>query len=469
MLRNRIDGLIGIHSSVLFIAVAILFLGTMTVLPLLGLVTFRSDMNSGLYFCGLLAALAWVHRNLGSESVKARYGCMTKIETLRMTIHQMMRISLVMFMVTFVTKDLDVPRTFLLTFLLVTGAFLLAANFSLPRVLSFIFFHRSTYRTVVLASADEAVRVGKWISKYRSLGVEVVGYISEKPVEASTRLPWMGKPESLLEFVNEMTIDQVLIDQSAVTSSEARNIAERCEQLGCRASLFVNINTLLPAAPTIAEQNDRYAFASFTPEPLDNPMNRVMKRTLDVVVALPVVIFILPALVLVTVIMQRLQSPGPVIYRQIRTGMNRRKFFIYKLRTMHVDDGELVTKQASLGDSRIYTFGKFLRRSSLDEIPQFLNVMLGDMSVSGPRPHLTQHDDVFAQTIITYRKRHFVKPGITGLAQSKGFRGEISDQSMIVNRVRYDTHYVAKWSLAMDLRIIFNTIRQIVVPPSTAY
>ncbi|MBL9208550.1 MAG: exopolysaccharide biosynthesis polyprenyl glycosylphosphotransferase [Opitutaceae bacterium] len=449
--------------------VAALFLATMMLLPLLGVVTFNGEVNFGLYFFGVLAAMAWVHRNLSSESVKSRYGRLTKIETLRLTVHQMMRLMLAMFTLAFLTKDLAVSRLFLLTFLSVSGVFLLAANFYLPRILSFLFFRNTTYRTAVLASPEEAVRIGKWISKYRSLGVEVIGYVSEKPAKVATTLPWMGRPDQLMDVVSKHAVDQVLLDQSCVSHTEARLITERCEQMGCRARCFVDITSMLPSASVAIERDERYAFASFTSEPLENPMNRAAKRLLDIAVSLPVVLFVLPAVLLVTAIMQRLQSPGPVIYRQIRSGMNRRKFYIYKLRTMHVDNGQHVAKQATRGDSRIYPFGQFLRRTSIDELPQFLNVLSGEMSVSGPRPHLTQHDEEFAQVISSYRKRHFVKPGITGLAQSKGFRGEIAEQSLLMKRVRYDTHYVAKWSLAMDIRIIFNTIRQIVMPPPSAY
>jgi lipopolysaccharide/colanic/teichoic acid biosynthesis glycosyltransferase len=210
-----------------------------------------------------------------------------------------------------------------------------------------------------------------------------------------------------------------------------------------------------------------YVFAQSTPEPLDNPANRSAKRLLDLLVALPVVMLILPLVVLVTAVMQGLQAPGPVLYSQWRTGFNRRRFRIYKLRTMYVANPNTAL-QATRGDSRIFPFGRFLRRTSLDELPQFLNVFSGEMSVSGPRPHLMEHDELFAQRIRTYRKRHLVKPGITGLAQMKGYRGEITQPSDILRRVRYDMHYVARWSLWLDVRIIVGTIRQIFFPPQSA-
>jgi lipopolysaccharide/colanic/teichoic acid biosynthesis glycosyltransferase len=206
-----------------------------------------------------------------------------------------------------------------------------------------------------------------------------------------------------------------------------------------------------------------------TLEPLDNPLNRVLKRLLDIGVALPVVCLVLPPLTLVVWLMQRWQSPGPVFYRQLRSGLNRERFSIYKFRTMRADDARACAQQATATDSRVYAFGRFLRRSSLDEVPQFLNVILGTMSVSGPRPHLLEHDEQFGRLEHAYFKRHFVKPGITGLAQSKGFRGELLVSSDLANRVHYDELYVANWSLGLDLSILLHTVRQVISPPRSAY
>lgn len=467
MLRHRIEGLVGLHSASLFLLVAAAFFATLLGLQLTQVVVFNEDVNFPLYFFAALAAMTWTHRHLraGAQS----YGRLSTPENLRLTAHQMTRLSLAVFAIAFVTKDTHLSRVFLLTFLGLSGVLVLTANLFLPPVLAKIFFRDTAFRTVIVGAPDESLSLGAWMRKYSDIGVEVVGYVSDQPSSRAGLLPWLGKPSDLPEIVDAAVLDQVLINQRSFDSETVRSMTETCEHLGCRVRCFVDITSLLPIAPTSVEQDGRYAFASFTAEPLDNPVNRVAKRLLDIAVSLPVVLFVLPPVLLVTAIFQRLQSPGPVLYRQIRSGLNRRQFYIYKLRTMHVDNGARVAQQATRGDSRIYKFGAFLRRSSLDELPQFLNVLRGEMSVSGPRPHLTQHDEAFARVISTYRKRHFVKPGITGLAQSKGYRGEVGETRLIMKRVRYDMHYVAKWSLGMDIRIIFNTIRQIIVPPPSAY
>jgi len=217
------------------------------------------------------------------------------------------------------------------------------------------------------------------------------------------------------------------------------------------------------------EHNQHFAFAASTREPLENPCNRMLKRALDIAVALPVILLVLPPLTVVVWLAQRLQSPGPVFYGQLRSGLNRERFVIYKFRTMHEGPARLRAQQATKADSRVYAFGRFLRRTSLDEIPQFLNVINGTMSVSGPRPHLLEHDEQFDRLEQSYFKRHFVKPGITGLAQSKGFRGELLASTDLTNRVRYDELYVTNWSLGLDLWILLHTVRQVISPPRSAY
>jgi lipopolysaccharide/colanic/teichoic acid biosynthesis glycosyltransferase len=170
-------------------------------------------------------------------------------------------------------------------------------------------------------------------------------------------------------------------------------------------------------------------------------------------------------------VFQRLQSPGPIFYPQMRSGINKQRFNIWKFRTMNVaaQTKEQERIQATSGDSRVYAFGRFLRRTSLDELPQFINVLFGEMSVAGPRPHMIEHDEQFAKLLLNYYSRHYVKPGITGLAQSKGFRGEISEVSLLEKRVGYDLMYINQWSLLLDIKILFATARQVLFPPKTAY
>jgi lipopolysaccharide/colanic/teichoic acid biosynthesis glycosyltransferase len=201
---------------------------------------------------------------------------------------------------------------------------------------------------------------------------------------------------------------------------------------------------------------------------LENPLNRFFKRAIDIAISLPVILFVFPFLTAIVWIAQRLQSPGPLFHVQTRAGMQNRQFKIYKFRTMRPDHEE-VTRQARDGDERIYPLGKWFRKLSIDEVPQFWNVLLGDMSIVGPRPHLIEHNKQFSQLMSNYHVRAFVKPGITGLAQVRGFRGEARNSSDIENRVACDIEYLENWNLSLECGIILRTFVQLVIPPRSAY
>jgi putative colanic acid biosynthesis UDP-glucose lipid carrier transferase len=183
----------------------------------------------------------------------------------------------------------------------------------------------------------------------------------------------------------------------------------------------------------------------------------VSKRMVDIVVSGALLLLFLPLLLLVGLAV-RLESEGPALYRQRRTGLFGQPFTIYKLRTMVVTDDSGPVRQASRDDPRVTRLGSFLRRCSLDELPQLLNVLKGDMSIVGPRPHALCHDDYYAALIPTYGDRFRTKPGITGLAQISGFRGEVRQLDSMANRVALDNIYIDQWSIALDLRILVNTL-----------
>ncbi len=204
---------------------------------------------------------------------------------------------------------------------------------------------------------------------------------------------------------------------------------------------------------------------------MEDPLNRGLKRVYDILISLPVVLFILPPLTLWAWLMQRSQAPGCLFFVQQRTGQRGNRFRMYKFRSMYdvERDPHVEERQAFKGDDRIYPFGLFLRKSSLDEFPQFVNVLLGDMSIVGPRPHMPAHDDKFSTLTKVYRTRFFVKPGITGLAQTSGYRGEVPDSNLLFQRVQCDLRYITSWSIWLDVQITFKTLWHVFFPPKTAY
>jgi putative colanic acid biosynthesis UDP-glucose lipid carrier transferase len=188
-------------------------------------------------------------------------------------------------------------------------------------------------------------------------------------------------------------------------------------------------------------------------------LNGLVKRLTDIVLASLILILIAPVL-LVVAIGVKLGSPGPVIFRQRRNGLDGDEIVVYKFRSMRVmENGPQVT-QATKGDPRVTPFGAFIRRTSLDELPQFVNVLQGRMSIVGPRPHAVAHNEQYRPIIRSYMVRHKVKPGITGWAQVNGCRGETDVVEKMAARVHYDLEYLRNWSLGLDLRIIARTVRQ---------
>lgn len=200
----------------------------------------------------------------------------------------------------------------------------------------------------------------------------------------------------------------------------------------------------------------------------DNTNDSTSKRAFDIFFALAVAACVLIWLIPLLAVLIKLESKGPIFFRQLRTGKDGVPFYCFKFRSMYVNT-DANHKQASRGDSRITKIGAFLRKTSLDELPQFINVLLGDMSVVGPRPHMLQHTDTYSRIITNYMLRHAVRPGITGLAQVAGHRGETKEIGAMVNRVNADINYIQTWSLPLDIKIIGLTAYQMVRGSDNAF
>jgi putative colanic acid biosynthesis UDP-glucose lipid carrier transferase len=202
--------------------------------------------------------------------------------------------------------------------------------------------------------------------------------------------------------------------------------------------------------------------------PLDVEVNKRLKRIFDIIFSLIVILGILSWITPIIAIFIRFESKGPVFFKQKRNGLNYEEFYCYKFRSMLLNpiaDLEQVQKN----DPRITNIGKIIRKTSIDELPQFMNVLLGNMSVVGPRPHMVSHTEMYAKSVDKFMVRHFIKPGITGLAQINGFRGEVETETDIVNRVKYDIFYLENWSLLLDIKIIFATIINAIKGEKKAY
>ncbi|MEM8999178.1 MAG: exopolysaccharide biosynthesis polyprenyl glycosylphosphotransferase, partial [Bacteroidota bacterium] len=226
-----------------------------------------------------------------------------------------------------------------------------------------------------------------------------------------------------------------------------------------------NLKTLkfIPDNKNIYSKKLKFEYYDYIPVlslrdiPLHNPINDFLKRSFDFVFSLIVILGILSWLTPLLAIIITLESKGPVFFRQRRNGIDNREFFCYKFRSM-APNKNADSQPASKNDMRITKVGKFIRSTSIDELPQFYNVLFGTMSVVGPRPHMVRHTNEYAASVDKYMVRHFVKPGITGLAQVRGYRGEIEKDTDIQNRIKFDIFYIENWSLFLDFKIIVQTI-----------
>ena len=213
---------------------------------------------------------------------------------------------------------------------------------------------------------------------------------------------------------------------------------------------------------------DTVPILSIRKEPLELLHNRILKRAFDILFSLTVLILIYPFLYVIVGILIKLSSPGPVLFRQKRTGLYGKDFTCFKFRTMRVNR-EADELQATKEDPRNTRIGSFLRRNNLDEFPQFWNVLKGDMSVVGPRPHMLKHTELYSNMIGRYMVRHLVKPGITGWAQVTGYRGETKSMESMAERVKRDVWYIENWSFLLDLKIITVTVFNMIKGEDNAY
>jgi putative colanic acid biosynthesis UDP-glucose lipid carrier transferase len=203
---------------------------------------------------------------------------------------------------------------------------------------------------------------------------------------------------------------------------------------------------------------------------LNQDINVFLKRTFDIIFSLFVILFILPWVSIILFFLIKIESPGPLFYRHKRNGLNYKEFTCFKFRTLKINTS-IANEYVKKNDLRVTKTGRVLRKYSIDELPQFINVFKGDMSVVGPRPHMPAYTDKYSKIIerYSYIFRHSVKPGLTGLAQVKGYRGEIKSDEDIINRIKYDIFYIENWSLLLDLKVIFQTIANAIKGEEKAY
>jgi len=381
----------------------------------------------------------------------------------------------------FALQDTFVSRSFLLSYIPWLSLTLLFSNYMAPQWLSkWVFSGNREERVALAGTPEQAYRIKPWLERKRLIGFHSVGIVCPQPFTGpeingngnhthgnGSSFRVLGALDEMDQILKKESITQVIVLDLSMGPERLRRLTQLCEGATVRLLALDSLDHYFNHTINVFE-DDGMRIISLREEPLESPINRCIKRSLDVAIALPVVIFLLPLVNAVVWLLQRAQSPGPLLFCQERIGMMGQRFMMFKYRTMHVHR-EDEARQASKDDQRIYPAGRWLRKLSIDELPQFINVLKGDMSVVGPRPHLQKHEELWMSALRKYVIRRFIRPGITGYAQVKGYRGEIHSAVDVQKRVETDIHYLENWSLSLDVAIILKTIKQCLIPPASAY
>lgn len=328
-------------------------------------------------------------------------------------------------------------------------------------------------RTVTLVGSDqELATLYKKMHTDPTLGYKILGYYGEEELDNDTdkSLERLGSMEDFIKGLDNpeslVLGDELYLCVSRTKQKLIRRVSNFCDHQLVRF-YYVPIAAELLRLNLKRESLDDMDVYTAYENPLQNPVNRAEKRAFDLFLAL---VFLIPTLLLFPIVwvMMKIQSPGPLFFKQERTGMDGKVFWCYKFRSMHVNK-EADTLQATKDDPRKYPFGSFMRKANLDEVPQIINVLKGDMSVVGPRPHMLAHTEQYSQLIDKYMVRHFVKPGVTGWAQVTGYRGETNELWQMEGRVKRDIWYMEHWSIWLDIRIIWLTLKTFIIHDKNAY
>jgi putative colanic acid biosynthesis UDP-glucose lipid carrier transferase len=294
-------------------------------------------------------------------------------------------------------------------------------------------------------------------------GYRFVGFFDDH----SSNPKILGKLDQIENYLNTQQVDEIYCCLPYIKYGAIKKIIDMGEDRFLKVKLIADYRAFSFKGLEL-ERYDHIPVLNVSSMPLDDRRNQVVKRVFDMLFSAALFVTLFSWLFPLIAIAIKLDSRGPVFFRQRRTGQNNKEFWCLKFRTMQVNN-ESDHRQASRNDTRITGVGAFLRKTSLDELPQFLNVMSGEMSIVGPRPHMLKHTEEYAKVIGKFMARHFVKPGVTGLAQSKGYRGETKDVIDMKNRVKLDRFYIENWSFLLDIKIIILTIYELLRGSEKAY
>ncbi len=357
-------------------------------------------------------------------------------------------------------------------FLIILYGTLLVA-FSLWRVVMRVIvkiYRRKGYsvkNVIIVGAGKNGLELYKVLKNDMAYGFNVYGFFDDNEALRGELPNYLGRLKETEAFIETHPVDEIYCTIPGANSEKISGLLSFAEKHMIRFYILPDFYRDIKKS-MVMEIMEYVPLLSIRNEPLQSASNRAVKRAFDILFSSLVMLLLYPMLYLVIGLLIKLSSPGPILFKQKRTGLYGKEFDCYKFRTMRVNK-EADEKQATRDDPRTTPIGAFLRHTNLDEIPQFVNVLKGDMSVVGPRPHMLKHTEQYSKLIDKYMVRHLVKPGITGWAQITGYRGETKTLEQMEGRVKRDVWYIENWSFFLDLKIIYVTVINMFQGEKNAY
>jgi putative colanic acid biosynthesis UDP-glucose lipid carrier transferase len=364
----------------------------------------------------------------------------------------------------------EVSRVRLFYFYFIFFVFLFISRVVFMKLMKHIRFKGYNFKNVVIVGAnDKGENIRKFLAKDLTYGYRILGFFDDKlDPFATISAPILGGFDAIHKYVANGNVDEMYIALHIDNIKTIHELTALCERHMVRIKFIPDFQLYTRARKVQITFYGNTPVLMLRKEPLEGMPNLLLKKGFDLIFSFGVIVLIFPWLFPIIVLLIKMDSPGPVFFRQRRSGRDNEEFWCVKFRTMKVNKSS-DSVQATNGDSRVTKMGAFMRRTNIDELPQFFNVLWGTMSVIGPRPHMLKHTEQYSELINNYLVRHYAKPGISGWAQVNGFRGETKELIEMKDRVDFDIWYIENWSLLLDIKIIYLTVFNVFKGEEKAY
>jgi putative colanic acid biosynthesis UDP-glucose lipid carrier transferase len=394
-----------------------------------------------------------------------------RVETILMRTIQMVLIHISIIAVfVVVLKYTDISRLSMLYFYVIFFVSLIVSRIFFMKLLKYVRSQGYNYKNIIIVGVTPAGKsIERILSKDLTYGYRILGFFDDQANPSShPNTTILGKLDAVQEYLINEKVDEMYIALHIDNIEAINHLTKLCERNMVRIKFIPDFQQYTKSRKVEITFYENTPVLMLRKEPLESNVNRLIKKAFDICFSLLVIVLIFPWLFPLIILLIKLDSPGPIFFKQERSGRDNEAFPCFKFRTMRVN--RLAnTAQATQGDIRITKLGALLRKTSIDELPQFFNVLWGTMSVVGPRPHMLLHTEQYSELINNYLVRHYAKPGITGWAQVNGFRGETKELIDMEDRVDHDIWYIENWSFLLDLKIVYLTVFNVFRGEKNAY